>query len=55
MLMNRNLLYTALTRAKNLAVIIGLPQTIYSMIKNKKKLERYSALDYRIQALNDLI
>ncbi len=55
MLMNRNLLYTGLTRAKNLAVIIGLPQTIYSMIRNKKKLERYSALDYRIQALDKFI
>ncbi len=54
MLMNRNLLYTALTRAKDLAVIIGLPQTIFAMIGNKKKLERYSALDYRIQALDDL-
>lgn len=55
MLMNKNLLYTGLTRAKNLAVIIGLPQTIYSMIRNKKKLERYSALDYRIQALDKFI
>lgn len=55
MLMNRNLLYTAVTRAKDLVIIIGLPQTVYSMIKNKKKLERYSALDHRIEVFANLI
>lgn len=54
MLMNRNLLYTAVTRAKDLVIMIGLPQTVYSMIKNKKKFERYSALDYRIKSLDKI-
>lgn len=54
MLMNRNLLYTVVTRAKNLVIIVGLPQTVYSMIKNKKKFERYSALDYRIKTLDKI-
>ena len=54
MLMNRNLLYTVVTRAKNLVIMIGLPQTVYSMIKNKKKFERYSALDYRIKTLDKI-
>ncbi len=54
MLMNRNLLYTVVTRAKNLVIMVGLPQTVYSMIKNKKKFERYSALDYRIKSLDKI-
>lgn len=54
MLMNRNLLYTVVTRAKNLVIMVGLPQTVYSMIKNKKKFERYSALDYRIKLLDKI-
>ncbi len=54
MLMNRNLLYTVVTRAKNLVIMVGLPQTVYSMIKNKKKFERYSALDYRIKTLDKI-
>lgn len=49
MLMNRNLLYTAVTRAKNLAVLVGLPRTVYSMIRNNRQLDRFSALSYRIK------
>jgi len=34
-LYNKNLLYTALTRAKKLVVIVGNPKNVYGMIKNK--------------------
>ena len=49
--MNKNLLYTAVTRAKNLAILIGSTKTIYSMIKNKKQLDRFSNLSQKIKEL----
>lgn len=43
-IMTRNLLYTAVTRAKNLAVIVGDRKVIYKMIKNDYLEKRYSCL-----------
>jgi exodeoxyribonuclease V alpha subunit len=40
----RNLFYTALTRAKNLLVIVGNVGSIKAMVDNDKKSRRYSAL-----------
>ncbi|MCD7796866.1 MAG: ATP-dependent RecD-like DNA helicase [Clostridiales bacterium] len=40
----RNLFYTALTRAKNLLVIVGSEASIKAMVDNDKKSRRYSAL-----------
>ncbi|MCD7722859.1 MAG: ATP-dependent RecD-like DNA helicase [Clostridiales bacterium] len=40
----RNLFYTAITRAKNLLVLVGADSTIKSMVSNDKKSRRYSAL-----------
>ena len=39
----------AVTRAKDLAILIGNPKVIYAMIRNKKELERYSALRFKIE------
>jgi exodeoxyribonuclease V alpha subunit len=52
MLMNRNLLYTAITRAKNLVTILGSKEAVYTMIRNKRENERYTSLDERIHELN---
>ncbi|MCR5320895.1 MAG: AAA family ATPase, partial [Lachnospiraceae bacterium] len=52
MLMNRNLLYTAITRAKNLVTILGSKEAVYTMIRNKRENERYTSLDERIRELN---
>lgn len=38
----RNLLYTAVTRAKEILVIIGTPEMLETMIENKRKTLRYS-------------
>ena len=54
MLHNRNLLYTGLTRAKKLAVFIGIENAIYKMVDNDKEIERNSFLDYRIKKINNL-
>lgn len=49
LLMNRNLLYTGITRAKQLVVIVGFPKAIKFMIDNDKSFERYSGLKWRIE------
>ena len=40
----RNLLYTGVTRAKNLLVMVGTPWTVEKMVENNKKTRRYSGL-----------
>ena len=42
MLVYRNLLYTAITRAKRLVVIIGNPDILRRMIEDSNERERYS-------------
>lgn len=44
MLMTRNLIYTAVTRGKNLVALVGSPDSLRRMIANDKSLARYSAL-----------
>ncbi len=46
MLLYRNLLYTAVTRAKNLIIIVGSDTTIQKMVNNNRKNRRYSGLKY---------
>lgn len=50
-LMNRNLLYTAVTRAKNCVVLIGDEREFYRMIDNTSERKRYSTLGLRIQEM----
>lgn len=49
MLMTRNLLYTAVTRARRLAVIVGREACVRAMVDNDHVAERYSALDLRLK------
>lgn len=51
-LMNRNLLYTAVTRAKNCVVIVGNGHLVESMIQNNDEQKRYSSLDLRLRELS---
>lgn len=48
LLMNRNLLYTGITRAKKLVVLVGNQKAIQFMINNNKSFDRYSGLRWRI-------
>ena len=50
MLMTRNLLYTAVTRAKRLVVIVGREGCVRGMVDNNHITRRYSALDRRLRA-----
>ncbi len=54
MLFNRNLLYTAVTRAKKCVTIVGSAETVQRMIDNTMEQKRYSSLDVRIQEMKDL-
>ena len=51
MLFNRNLLYTAITRAKSCVTILGSSDTVRSMIENVSENKRYTALAERIQEI----
>mgnify|MGYP004561908837 CR=1 FL=1 len=44
----RNLLYTGVTRAKNLVILVGTQQTVAAMVENNRKNLRYSGLYYFI-------
>ena len=52
MLMNRNLLYTAVTRARKCVVVVGSEDTFREMIANEQQRRRYSSLDLRIAELS---
>jgi len=53
MLLTKNLLYTAVTRAKSLVVLVGQEKYVELMIKNDKIDNRYSALDLRLKQVKE--
>lgn len=52
-LMNRNLLYTGITRAKKCVTLLGSEETIMEMIANKNAKKRYTGLLFRIREVNE--
>ena len=48
-LLNRSVLYTAITRARELLVIVGREETIAVMVQNGKVSKRYTGLKLRLQ------
>lgn len=53
MLMNRNLLYTAVTRARKCVTIVGSEVSFREMIENEKEQRRYSTLQQRIREFGE--
>jgi exodeoxyribonuclease V alpha subunit len=49
MMLQRNLLYTAVTRARQLCVLVGSRKAIGMAVRNNKVAHRYSALDWRLK------
>ena len=49
MLLTRNLLYTGMTRAKKLLIIVGFPSVIEFMIGNTDCKKRNTGLEYRLK------
>ncbi len=54
MLLGRNLLYTAVTRARNTVCILGSRETVFAMVDNDQQLRRYTGLRDRIKEINDI-
>ena len=51
MLMTRSILYTAVTRARELLIMVGDDQTAYAMIDQYRQTRRYNALRVRLRKL----
>ena len=51
MLMTRNLIYTAVTRARSCVCLVGIPQVFQQMVDNEMEQKRYSGLKARIEEL----
>ena len=54
MLMTRNLIYTAVTRARFCVCLVGVPEAFQAMVDNEQEQRRYSGLKSRILELADL-
>ena len=52
MLLTRNLLYTGITRAKKLLIILGDEKTINFMIQNVDSKKRNTGLEFKLRELN---
>ena len=55
MLMNRNLIYTGVTRARTCVCLVGIPETFQAMADNTMEQKRYSGLKERIRELCPLM
>jgi len=53
MMLRRNLLYTAITRAKKLVVLVGSPRALAMAVENDSEARRHSGLASRL-SLQDL-
>ena len=53
MLLNRNLLYTAVTRARSTVCVLGSSKTLFEMVDNEEQLKRYTGLADRIKEIFD--
>lgn len=51
MLLERNLLYTGVTRGKKLVVVVGQPKALAMAVKNKRAARRLTALAERLRAM----
>jgi exodeoxyribonuclease V alpha subunit len=48
-MLQRNLLYTAVTRARKLAILVGTRKAISVAVRNNQVSKRYTALDVRLK------
>ena len=51
MMLQRNLLYTAVTRAKKLVILVGTRKAINIAVQNNQITQRHTALDWRLRAV----
>lgn len=53
MLLTKNLLYTAMTRAKKILIVIGSASVIQFMVQNSDIKKRNTGLKYKLKKLED--
>ena len=51
-LLSRSILYTAITRARDLLIVAGREETVATMVENARKNRRYTGLKLRLQGKN---
>ena len=51
MLLTRNLLYTGITRAKKLLIVIGSDRVVNYMIQNEDRKKRNTGLEFKMRQL----
>lgn len=49
MLLTRNLLYTAVTRAQRMVILVGRQDVVHTMVENKRQMLRYTGLCRRLR------
>ena len=54
-LMYRNLLYTAITRAKQMVILVGTDESVIRMINNNTKSNRYSGLLPKLKSISAML
>ena len=52
MLLTRNLLYTAVTRAQNMVILVGRTEIVEAMVNNNRQSMRYTGLARRLMKKN---
>ncbi len=52
-LLTRNLLYTAVTRAQRMVIIVGRSDIVQMMVENKRLTKRYTGLRYMLEAYDN--
>ncbi|MFN8657696.1 MAG: ATP-binding domain-containing protein [Candidatus Obscuribacterales bacterium] len=55
MLLERNLLYTGVTRGKKLVVVVGQPKALAMAVKNKRAARRLTALAERLRSMHQSV
>ncbi|MFR7354064.1 ATP-binding domain-containing protein [Anaerococcus obesiensis] len=55
MLLNRNLLYTAITRAKKLVILLGEKKILKQMVRNNNESKRLTNLSFWIKELSEAL
>ena len=52
-LLTRNLLYTGITRAKKILIIIGSEKVVNFMVQNVDSKKRNNGLEYKLRQINE--
>ena len=53
LLLTRSILYTAITRARSLLIVVGAEEVIAAMVRNDRRQRRYSGLKLRLEAAKE--